>query len=344
MQAQLPSTVSDLEIRDEFATIKVTSKYSQVAKLLALNQSKVILAIDGKMKEVIGVITENFFLQKCATGIDPDKTKVEDCLQTNILRLLDDTPIDVVLRLVEETNPDAVIVMDSSRKFRGYLSPEDYRNLKLQNSNDSIPQMRLKSAAIIQPTPPKILTRIENKGTPQLKRGESFTSSELKQLIELAQHFCSNGGRIKQFGTRRGKPLNRLICIGNNDSYGINGIWAVDENQLLEYANTKLNKDLFCITVIGNSSHISNDWISGVEILSQFGSDVEINCIAVGKSSPIGVPSGDVLEKVTIKKSRSKKIDSSKFEKGALELVVKYEAGVVSSNDELLLCATIRNN
>ena len=125
-----PSVITDLQIRDEFGSLAAESTLRDVAKILAKNEVKVILIVDKTKREVVGIITEQRFLQSCATGVDPEKALAHDYMSTDILRLLDNTPIQSVINLVEEKEPDAIIVLDQKRKFRGYLSPEDYRQLE----------------------------------------------------------------------------------------------------------------------------------------------------------------------------------------------------------------------
>jgi len=125
-----PVVISDVQIRDEFASLSPEATLRDVAKILAKNEVKVILTVDRDKKEVVGVITEQRFLQACATGVDPEQALAHDYMSTDILRLLENTPIQAVIDLVEEKEPDAVIVLTAARKFRGYLSPEDYRQLE----------------------------------------------------------------------------------------------------------------------------------------------------------------------------------------------------------------------
>jgi hypothetical protein len=97
--------------------------------------------VDRGQKEVVGVITEQRFLQVCATGVDPEEALAYDYMSTDILRLLENTPISAVIDLVEEKQPDAVIVLTAERKFRGYLSPEDYRKLEKVEIEETIPEL-----------------------------------------------------------------------------------------------------------------------------------------------------------------------------------------------------------
>ncbi len=141
-----PIVISDLDIRDEFASIGPEASLRQIAKILAKNEVKVILIVDKTKREVVGIITEQRFLQACATGVDPESAIAQDYMSTNVLRLLGDTPLQAARNLVDEKEPDAVIVMAGDRKFRGYLSPEDYRHLRdLTKAGQSTPSLPVKS-------------------------------------------------------------------------------------------------------------------------------------------------------------------------------------------------------
>ena len=124
------STISGMQIRDEFASLDVRAKFNQVAELLSNKLVKTILVVDGAQKEVIGVISEQRFLQVCATGIDPLIAECHEYMSVNILRLLENTPPSSALNLIKARSPDAVIVLTDERKFKGYLSPSDYKQLE----------------------------------------------------------------------------------------------------------------------------------------------------------------------------------------------------------------------
>lgn len=123
-------TVSDLDIRDEFASLDVRATFSQVAGILSDKETKTILVVDGKQKEVIGVISEQLFLQVCATGIDPKVALCHEHMAIGILRLLENTPATSALQIIKSESPDAVIILTEQRRFKGYLSPNDYRKLE----------------------------------------------------------------------------------------------------------------------------------------------------------------------------------------------------------------------
>ena len=135
MSKDVLAVISDLNLRDEYASLEPKALLREVAKILAKNEVKVILLVDKSQREVVGIMTEQRFLQACATGADPAKTTASKFMSTNVLRLLSDTPIQTARNLIDKHQPDAVIALNSDRKFRGYLSPADYRQLEASTSS-----------------------------------------------------------------------------------------------------------------------------------------------------------------------------------------------------------------
>lgn len=124
-------TVSLLELRDEFAFVRNDANFADVSRSLGQTSVKVILVRGKKNKGVAGVISQTHFLKVCATGINPVSTLARNQMQTDLLRLRDDTPLDHAVEAIQEKDPDAVLILSGENKFVGYLSPEDFRQLKL---------------------------------------------------------------------------------------------------------------------------------------------------------------------------------------------------------------------
>ena len=124
-------TVSLLELRDEFAFVRNDVNFADVGRSLGQTSVKVILVRGKKNKGVAGVISQTHFLKVCATGINPVSTLARNQMQTDLLRLRDNTPLDHAVEAIQEKDPDAVLILSGENKFVGYLSPEDFRQLKL---------------------------------------------------------------------------------------------------------------------------------------------------------------------------------------------------------------------
>ena len=120
--------LSDLDLKDEFGILGEKGTFTDVARNLHVNAVKVVLV--RSMKQIRGVITQQHFLKVCATGINPERTKAVDHLQTNLLHMPINTPTADAIAEIEKGQPDAVIILDAKGKARGYLSPADYRQLK----------------------------------------------------------------------------------------------------------------------------------------------------------------------------------------------------------------------
>ena len=129
--------LSDLNLKDEFGMVAADSLISDVARGLHATSVKVVLVRAMKDKGIRGVITQQHFLKVCATGIDPAKTFARDKMQTDILRIRSDTPIEEAVKIIGEKEPDAVIIVDAKGKARGYLSPADYRQLKATSDSSN---------------------------------------------------------------------------------------------------------------------------------------------------------------------------------------------------------------
>jgi CBS domain-containing protein len=127
----LGPTVSLLELRDEFAFVRNDANFADVARSLGQSSVKVILVRGKKNKGVAGAISQTHFLKVCATGIDPVSTLARNQMQTDLLRLRDDTPLDHAVEAIQEKDPDAVLILSGENKFVGYLSPEDFREIQL---------------------------------------------------------------------------------------------------------------------------------------------------------------------------------------------------------------------
>jgi CBS domain-containing protein len=132
----MPDSLTALvDIKDEFVVVDNNATYSDVARALLDNSVKVVFVRGGKKQGLAGVIPQTHFLQVCSTGIDPKKTQAKNHMLENIIRFQTDTPLDEMLSTIEAHGPDAVLVLYEERKLAGYLSPEDYRDLK---SSDTI--------------------------------------------------------------------------------------------------------------------------------------------------------------------------------------------------------------
>lgn len=366
MQALRSSTVSDLEIKDEFASLPINAKFNQVAELLSNKRVNVILVTEGKKKEVIGVITENHFLEICASRIDPLKCQLKNRIKTNILRLKHDTPLDIALRLLDEKKPDAVIIMNTAREFKGYLSPSDFRKLRLElslddNMNDDISSKQKNTKrsivqsrnSLIKPTTPASYHNISNVTHKASQKGIDKLESDAKQLVKLALHFCSDDGRVNQSSSRRGARHEHIFCIGKAGPAGTRGVWAVDENEVTDIvkesldSSNKFTDDMYCLTWLSDEERfIPSSWLSKVDsIWNNNGGDYQLNCLIMNQPNQLLGPELIAVQKLS-KANLSKVKNGSnvnQIEILANELITHKNVQNIEHN-RILLCASICAN
>jgi len=99
----------------------------KVIKLLAENPNSAMLVQDKKSGKVIGAVDNEDVQRFEADGQKVKKGNVDKWMGTNILEIIDKTPLARLPQLLPERQPDAVIVNDVTGKFKGFLSPADYK-------------------------------------------------------------------------------------------------------------------------------------------------------------------------------------------------------------------------
>jgi CBS domain-containing protein len=361
----LPSVVSELSIRDEFASIAAKSTLNEVSRILAKNEVKAILVVDRGKREAIGILTEQQFLLACATGINPNRAIVDDYMQTNILRLRDNTPVDAVLRLVEEKNPDAVIVMTGKRAFKGYLSPQDFRELKQQlslkeevedavmTSRNDMKQRRASREILRQrPSTPTPFHRIPTTDTTKAgDKGQDSLLSDASQLVKLALHFCSDDGRRRQAASRTGIRHEHLFCIGKSGPFDTRGVWVVDEEEIENIiqnstsTSSEISDDLYCLTwLTDEDGQIPPLWLSKVESIWKDNlGEYQLNCLVMNQSNFLMKPEVIAIQKPSkgnIRKAQ-KSGSVSQIESLANNLI-QHNSIQNKSHNRILLCASVR--
>ena len=132
-------TVGDLNLRDEFAILSYSSVLSDVAQAM-LPVKNVAVLLRGKKEKhgIVGIIKKQDLLAAISEGHNPTVYRAKDIVKTNILRLRNDTPINLAIETINKEKPDCVLVLrkseeetNQSHEFHGYLSPADYRSMLL---------------------------------------------------------------------------------------------------------------------------------------------------------------------------------------------------------------------
>ena len=131
------TTVGDLNLRDEFAILSYSSVLSDVAQAM-LPVKHVAVLLRGKKEKhgIVGIIKKQDLLAAISEGHNPTVYRAKEIVKTNILRLRNDTPINLAIETITKQKPDCVLVLkksedetNTSHEFHGYLSPADYRSM-----------------------------------------------------------------------------------------------------------------------------------------------------------------------------------------------------------------------
>ncbi len=131
------TTIGDLDLGDEFALLPFTSVLADVAKALSPVRNSAVLIRGKKGAGISGIIKVQTLLEKLAENVDPLTVKASSIMLTNLLRIRVDIPLSRAVREITERKPDAVLVLDKSNTFVGYLSAGDFRKLSSMIVGDS---------------------------------------------------------------------------------------------------------------------------------------------------------------------------------------------------------------
>ena len=135
------TTVGDLNLRDEFAILSYSSVLSDVAQAM-LPVKNVAVLLRGKKEKhgIVGIIKKQDLLSAIGEGYNPIAYRAKEIMKTNILRLRNDTPINLAIETINKEKPDCVLVLKksedetkTSHEFHGYLSPNDFRLMKARS-------------------------------------------------------------------------------------------------------------------------------------------------------------------------------------------------------------------
>ena len=126
--------VSELKINDEYDTVKPTSTLVEAAKkVLGINRG-VLVVVDDK-DQPLGTLSDSHILMALVESLDCRYETCESHMNPNILSIKLSDNIKQVSEKMKISKPDAVVVVDDSNTFRGYFSPNDYREALLSLSS-----------------------------------------------------------------------------------------------------------------------------------------------------------------------------------------------------------------
>lgn len=118
-------TIRNFTITDEFISVMRDLPCKDLAKRLMEVPKGVIFAMDNDTP--VGAITAREFLIATMNGDNLQDLATEDIMNTNIMEIGMDENISEVIQKISKFAPYAIVVKDSEGAFRGYFSPNDYR-------------------------------------------------------------------------------------------------------------------------------------------------------------------------------------------------------------------------
>jgi len=119
-------TIKNFTITDEFISIPREMPCKDLAKKLMEVPKGVIFAMDPDQTPV-GAITAREFLIATMDGRNLQDLKAEDIMNTNIMEIGTEDTISEVIHKISKYAPYAIAVKDGAGHFKGYFSPNDYR-------------------------------------------------------------------------------------------------------------------------------------------------------------------------------------------------------------------------
>ena len=120
--------VENLNITDEFELISPKTAMKKILKKLEANPQLTFLIEDSK-KGVCGMIDAELIREMEKKGRKVKKGTAQSNMLTNLLEIIDKTPLERLPLLLPEKQPDAVIVNNVAGEFVGFLSTTDFQEV-----------------------------------------------------------------------------------------------------------------------------------------------------------------------------------------------------------------------
>jgi len=118
--------VEDLNITDEFELIPPKTAMKKILKKLEADPGLTFL-IDDPKKGICGMIDQKLIQELERKGHKVKRGSAQSNMLTNILEIIDKTPLERLPQLLPERQPDAVIVNSVAGDFVGFLSAGDFQ-------------------------------------------------------------------------------------------------------------------------------------------------------------------------------------------------------------------------
>lgn len=146
--------VGDMSITDEHAVVGGKATFADVCQPFLRSRDAAVLVENAKTGAIDGVITLKDLLQLISSGKNPAKEKIAKYMRTKVIEMPITTPLSGALRMMAESQPDAVVIRAPNGEFAGYFSPDDYREasrrleshqmlaMRMQRSKDALGEAR----------------------------------------------------------------------------------------------------------------------------------------------------------------------------------------------------------
>lgn len=135
--------VGDMSITDEHAVVGAKATFADVCQPFLRSRDAAVLVENAKTGEIDGVITLKDLLEIIATGKNPAKEKISKHMRTKVVEMPIATPLSGALRMMAESQPDAVVIRGPNGEFAGYFSPDDYREASRRLESHQMLAMRM---------------------------------------------------------------------------------------------------------------------------------------------------------------------------------------------------------
>ncbi len=141
--------VEDLNITDEFELIPPKTAMKKILKKLEADPGLTFL-IDDPKKGICGMIDQKLIQELERKGHKVKRGSAQSNMLTNILEIIDKTPLERLPQLLPERQPDAVIVNSVGGDFVGFLSAGDFQEAvaALGGSNPAEPVQEDEGGAV----------------------------------------------------------------------------------------------------------------------------------------------------------------------------------------------------
>ena len=138
--------VGDMSITDEHAVVGGKATFSDVCQPFIKSRDAAILVENPKTGQIEGVVTLKDLLIMIAAGKNPAKEKISKYMRTKVIEMGISTPLSKALRMMAESQPDAVVIRDQNGGFAGFFSPDDYRDATRRLESHQMIAMRMQKS------------------------------------------------------------------------------------------------------------------------------------------------------------------------------------------------------